>query len=127
MGPRSILGDAADCYNVALVTLEEGTIVSQYAYLCTAGHDIHDPGFGLTFAPITLERQSWVCAKAIVGMGVTIGEGAVVALGAVAVESVAPWAVVGGNPAREIGMRSPRGMWVDDGGCERVRLRHVRQ
>ena len=84
MGPRSVLGDAADCYNVAMVTLEEGAIVSQYAYLCTAGHDIHDPGFALTFAPITLKRQSWVCAKAIVGMGVTIGEGAVVALGRVA-------------------------------------------
>jgi len=127
MGPHSILGDDVDCYNVAPVTLEEGAIVSQYAYLCTAGHDIHDPGFGLTFAPITLERQAWVCAKAIVGMGVTIGEGAVVAIGAVTVESVAPWAVVGGNPAREIGTRRPCRMWADDGGRERVRLRHVRQ
>ena len=127
MGPRSVLGDAVDCYNVAMVTLEEGAIVSQYAYLCTAGHDIHDPGFGLTFAPITLKRQSWVCAKAIVGMGVTVGEGAVVALGAVAVESVVPWAVVGGNPAREIGKRSPCGVRVDDGGRERVGSGHVRQ
>jgi putative colanic acid biosynthesis acetyltransferase WcaF len=106
MGPRSILGDNVDCYNVASIVLEDNAIVSQYAYLCTAGHDIRDPSFTLTSAPITLRRWSWVCAKAIVSMGITVGEGAVVGMGAVATKSVGPWVIVGGNPAREIGKRS---------------------
>ena len=105
MGPASILADDVDCYNVALVTLEEGAIVSQYAYLCSAGHDIRDPGFPLVSGPITLQRKSWVCAKTIVGMGVTVGEGAVVALGAMVVKPVPAWCIVGGNPARAIGKR----------------------
>jgi putative colanic acid biosynthesis acetyltransferase WcaF len=105
MRPRSILAEDVDCYNVARVTLEEGAIVSQHAYLCTAGHDIRKPAFPLIAKPITLCRGSWVCAKAIVGMGVTVGEGAVVALGAVVVKSVPAWSIVGGNPAQEIGTR----------------------
>lgn len=107
MGPRSILGEHVDCYNVAPVTFGERAMVSQYAYLCTAGHDVQEPGLKLTAAPIVLQRHAWVCAKAIIGMGVTVGEEAVVALGAVAVRSVESWTIVGGNPAREIGKRNP--------------------
>ena len=106
MGPRSILGDDVDCYNVAVVELEEGAVVSQYAYLCTAGHDVYNQGFKWIYAPIIIRSQAWVCAKAVVGMGVTIGEGAVVALGAIVVKSVGPWAIVGGNPAKFIKTRS---------------------
>ena len=39
--------------------------------------------------------------------GVTIGEGAVVAAGAVVTKNVPPYAVVGGNPARLIKYRFP--------------------
>jgi maltose O-acetyltransferase len=38
--------------------------------------------------------------------GVTIGRGAVVAAGAVVAKDVAPYAVVGGMPARVIGERT---------------------
>lgn len=105
MGPRSTLADDVDCYNVAAVTLEEGAVVSQGAYLCSAGHDVHDSAFPLVSKPIVLRRLSWVCARAIVAMGVEVGEGAVVALGSVAVKDVPPWTIVGGNPARQIGDR----------------------
>ena len=37
--------------------------------------------------------------------GVTIGEGAVVAAGAVVTKDVEPWSVVGGNPAKFIKKR----------------------
>ena len=105
MGPASILADDVDCYNVATVTLEDGAIVSQYAYLCTADHDIRKAAFPLVTAPIMVQRGGWVGAKAIVSKGVTIGERAVVALGAVVVKSVPAGVIVGGNPAREIGKR----------------------
>ncbi len=106
MGPRSVLAEDVDCYNVAKITLEEEAIASQYAYLCTAGHDIHHPDFQLVSGPIMLRRKAWVCAKAIVSQNVEVGEGAVVGIGAVAVEQVMPWSVVGGNPAKLIKMRS---------------------
>lgn len=105
MQSQSILADGVNCYNVGRVTIEEGAIVSQDAYLCTAGHDIHHPEFPLLIGPITLGAGSWVGARAMIGPGVTVGARAVVALGAVVVRGVAPDLVVGGNPARPISRR----------------------
>ena len=47
----------------------------------------------------------WVGTRAIILHGVTIGRGAIVAAGAVVTKSVAPYAIVGGNPARIIRFR----------------------
>jgi len=59
-------------------------------------------------APITIERGAYVFADAFIGMGVTIGEGAVVGARAVVVRDVRPYMVVAGNPAREIRERRLR-------------------
>ena len=47
----------------------------------------------------------WVGFGAIILSGITIGRGAVVGAGAVVTKDVAPYAIVAGNPAREVGMR----------------------
>jgi putative colanic acid biosynthesis acetyltransferase WcaF len=100
MGAHTAIDDRVECYNVDRITLEEGAMVSQHAFLCTASHDITDPGRRLVTAPILLARSSWVCAGAFVNLGVTVGEGAVVAACAVVTKNVEAWTVVGGNPAR---------------------------
>ena len=53
-------------------------------------------------APLTIGDSAWVCADVFVAPGVTIGTGAVAAARAVVVKNVAPWTVVGGNPAKFI-------------------------
>ena len=50
--------------------------------------------------PVTINDNVWVGAKATIIPGVTIGEGAVIAMGAVVTKDVPPCAVVGGNPAK---------------------------
>lgn len=40
MGHRACLGPEVICNNQDLVVLEDDAIVSQYSYLCTAGHDV---------------------------------------------------------------------------------------
>jgi putative colanic acid biosynthesis acetyltransferase WcaF len=57
--------------------------------------------------PISIEDGAWICADAFLGPGVSIGAYAVVAARAVAVSDVAPWTVVGGNPAKKIRDREP--------------------
>jgi len=60
----------------------------------------------LVTKPIILEDQVWVAARAFVGPGVTVGEGAVVgACAVVTKEDVEPWTVVAGNPAKPIKKR----------------------
>jgi putative colanic acid biosynthesis acetyltransferase WcaF len=100
MGPRSCLADGVDCYSVARITLGAGAIVSQYAYLCSATHDIDDPAFPLEIAPITIGPGAWVAAGAFIGPGVEMGAGAVAAACAVVIKDVPAGDVVGGNPAR---------------------------
>lgn len=105
MGAHSCLGDDVDCYNVALITLEPLATVSQYSYLCSAGHDINDPNFALSSKPIVIGHRAWVAAGAYIGPGVSVFEGAVVGAKACVYKDVAPWTVVGGNPARPIAER----------------------
>ena len=54
-------------------------------------------------APIRIGNRVWVGTRAIVLKGVTIGDGAVVAAGAVVTKDVPAGAVVGGMPAKVIG------------------------
>lgn len=105
MGRNSCLASGVDCYNVAPIVLGDNVTVSQGAYLCTASHDISDPLNHLVTAPIKIENCAWVSTDAFIGMGVTIGEGAVVGARACVFKNVEPWSVVGGNPAKFIKKR----------------------
>lgn len=52
--------------------------------------------------PIVIGNNVWICAKATILKGVTIGDGAIVAAGAVVTKSVPPHSLVAGNPAKVI-------------------------
>jgi putative colanic acid biosynthesis acetyltransferase WcaF len=99
------IGDEAVVYNPTVVDLKSHAIVSFQAYLCGAGHDLTDPAFPVVKAPIIIGRYGWVCARATVKMGVTIGDGAVLGLNAVATGDLEPWSIYAGIPARRIGRR----------------------
>lgn len=105
MEKYSCIASDVDCYNVAPVRIGANATVSQGAFLCTASHDITDPHNRLITAPIIIENQAWIAAAAFVGMGVTIGEGAVIGARAAVFKDVEPWTVVGGNPAKFIKKR----------------------
>lgn len=55
--------------------------------------------------PVRIGHDVWIGAGAQVLSGVTIGDGAIVAAGAIVTRDVAPYAVVAGNPARLIRYR----------------------
>lgn len=100
MGRYSCLASNVDCYNVAPIILGDNVTVSQGAFLCTASHDVTDPLHPLITAPIVIEDAVWVAVDAFVGMGVTIGEGAVVGARACVYKDVERWKIIGGNPAK---------------------------
>jgi putative colanic acid biosynthesis acetyltransferase WcaF len=108
MGKYSCLANDVDCYSVAPVKLGVHATVSQYAFLCTATHDYEDPDFPLITKPIEICDYAWVGARAFIGPGVRIGEGAVVGATASVYHDVAEWTVVGGNPSKVIKLRVMR-------------------
>ncbi len=55
---------------------------------------------------MTIGDRVWIAYRAVILPGVTIGEGAVVAAGAVVSRDVAPYTIVAGNPAQPVGTRS---------------------
>ena len=105
MGAYACLSEDVDCYSVAAIKIGDQATVSQGVKLCAAGHDISSKIMELSYAPIVVGDNAWVAGWSIVLPGVTIGEGAVVAAGAVVTKDVEPWTVVGGNPAKLIKKR----------------------
>jgi len=92
------IGPHVKIYNVDKIEIGDNVTISQYSYLCTASHDIRKKTFDLITAPIILKSGSWVAADAFIGMGVTVGEGAVIGARSAVFKDVEPWTVVGGNP-----------------------------
>jgi putative colanic acid biosynthesis acetyltransferase WcaF len=102
------IADEVVVYNPDMLTMLSHAIVSQQAYLCGATHDHEDPAFPLISFPTTLGAYSWVCARATVMPAVTVGEGAILALGSVATRDLDPWTVYAGIPAKPIKARTMR-------------------
>jgi tetrahydrodipicolinate N-acetyltransferase len=89
----------------------EGTMIDMNVVLggrATVGKNCHI-GAGTVLAgvieppsakPVVVEDDVVIGANAVVLEGVTVGKGAVVAAGAIVIEDVPPYTVVGGTPAR---------------------------
>ena len=54
---------------------------------------------------INIGNDVWIGYNATIMAGVTIGDGAIIATNATVVKDVAPYSIVGGNPAKEIKKR----------------------
>ena len=105
VGQRTAIGLRVECYNLGRIIIGNKVSISQGAYLCTASHDFTKRENPLITKPIFINDYAWVAADVFVIMGVTIGEGAVVGARAAVFKDVAPWTVVGGNPAKFIKKR----------------------
>lgn len=64
-------------------------------------------GHPATKGDVVIGNDVWLGGQCVIMSGVTIGDGAVVAARAVVTKDVAPYAIVGGNPAKVIGSRFP--------------------
>ncbi len=76
------------------------------ATILTLGHDPQSATFADRGGDVVIGDRVWIGYRALVMPGVTIGEGAVVAAGAVVTKDVEPFTIVAGVPAKKIGDRS---------------------
>ena len=96
------VADGAEIYNPAPLRIGSHAILSQGCYVCGATHDFDDPAFPLLAYAMELGAYSWICARACVAPGVTVGEGAVLGLASVATRNLEPWTVYAGSPAVKV-------------------------
>src|SRR5438128_7057070 len=94
-----------DCVFLDLggITIEDDVLIAPKVSLLSEGHPVDpDERQSLVPGPIHIKKNAWIGAGATILPGVTIGENAVVAAGAVVSKDVPPNTVVGGLPAKPI-------------------------
>lgn len=83
------------------ITIDDDAMIAANAQLISNNHDLHDHAL-LVCKPVHICRNAWIGAGATILPGVTVGENAVVAAGAVVTKDVEANTIVGGNPAKFI-------------------------
>lgn len=115
IGANSSIGHKATLDARGGLTIKERVNLSSEVMIWTAQHDYRDPQFAAEFKPVVIKNYVWLGPRCIILPGVTVGEGAVVAAGAVVTNDVEPYTVVGGVPAKKIADR-PKGLNYDPAG-----------
>lgn len=105
IGENSIIGHGAILDARKGLSIGRNVNFSTGVWVWTVEHDHRDPHFGTKGDKVTIKDYAWVSSRTTILPGITIGEGAVVAAGAVVTKDVADYAIVAGVPARVIGTR----------------------
>jgi acetyltransferase-like isoleucine patch superfamily enzyme len=105
IGKNVFINHACSFLDMGGITIEDHVLIGPKVNLITENHPI-DPAErrSLICEPIIIKRNAWIGAAATILPGVTIGENAVVAAGAVVSKDVAANTIVGGVPAKMIKM-----------------------
>lgn len=109
VGKGSVIGDRnlLDARNG--ICIGENVNLSSDVQIFTEQHDHRDPYFRNNSNPgfmVKIDNRVWVGPKTIILPKVHIGEGAVIAAGAVVTKDVPPFSIMAGVPAKQIGCRN---------------------
>ncbi|HWJ25218.1 MAG TPA: DapH/DapD/GlmU-related protein [Flavisolibacter sp.] len=103
IGKNVFINHACSFLDMGGITIEDHVLIGPKVNLITENHPL-DPSNRRTLVckPILVKRNAWIGAAATILPGVTIGENAVVAAGAVVAKDVPANTIVGGVPAKII-------------------------
>jgi acetyltransferase-like isoleucine patch superfamily enzyme len=104
------IGFNCELFSASRVTVGHDVLIAAYSYVIGGDHDFSDPTVSVLSqarksSGVSIEPGAWIGAGAKILDGVAIGEHAVIGAGAVVRESVAPYAVAVGVPARVVASR----------------------
>lgn len=101
IGKNVFINHACSFLDLGGITIEDDVLIGRKVNLITENHPI-DPAQrkSLVLQSILIKRNAWIGAGVTVLPGVTIGENAIIAAGAVVNKNVPDNAIVGGIPAK---------------------------
>ena len=88
------------------IIVDHDTNISSHVKIITGSHDIDDPDYTADFKPVYVGHHCWIGTGAVILQNVSIGDGAVVAAGAVVTKDIPAGEVWGGVPAKYIRERN---------------------
>ncbi|MER3452915.1 MAG: hypothetical protein C4344_04460 [Acidimicrobiia bacterium] len=108
IGDRCRIGRFCHIACAGSVRIGPEVLAADMIYIADTHHGFEDPFLPVRLQPlgpprpVRIERGAFLGIRAVVLEGVTIGENAYVAAGAVVVDDVEPRTIVAGNPARPV-------------------------
>jgi len=110
IGDNSGIGVNAQLYTAGGIVIGDNVMMGPDVVILTQNHrydDITRPmrEQGYESAPVIIEDDVWIGTRVIVLPGVRIGQGSIIAAGAVVTRDIPPFSIVGGNPAKVIKKR----------------------
>lgn len=106
IGRGSLIGDQVVMDGRAPLSIGDHVDIATRVMIFNSEHDVQAADFSAREQKVVIEDYVFIGPNVVILPGVTIGRGAVVAAGAVVTKDVAPMAIVGGVPAKEIGQRT---------------------
>ena len=103
IGKRVFINSGCCFQDQGGIEIGDDVLIGQQVVIATLNHDLQPKRrASMTPKPVKICNKVWIGAHATILPGVTVGEGAVVAAGAVVTKDVPPNTVVGGVPAKVI-------------------------
>ena len=105
IGDDTIIGEGVTLDGRAKLTIGSHVDVATEVMIFNSQHEVDSDNFTAYDRPVEIGDYVFIGPRAIILPGVKIGEGAIIAAAAVVSREVAPYAIVGGVPAKIIGER----------------------
>jgi maltose O-acetyltransferase len=104
-GKNSVINFGCYLDNRRKIIIGNNVGIAHDTKIYTLGHDINDPQFKTNGEAVIIKDYAFIFSNVLIMPGVTIEEGAIVLAGSVVIRDVAPYTIVGGNPAKKIKIR----------------------
>lgn len=105
IGSDTSVGDRCFLDGRAKLSIGSHTSIASQVLIYNSEHDINDEWFGAIEQPVMIGNYVFVGPRAVILPGVNIGDGAVIAAGAVVSKDVPKGEIYGGVPAKKIADR----------------------
>ncbi len=107
IGSNCFIGEFNTVRGQGGVSIGDGVYTGPMVQMVAVNHVFYDSARpireqGITAKGIVVENDVWIGAGAIILDGVTIGQGSVIGAGAVVTESIPPYSIAVGTPARPV-------------------------